>query len=167
VPSPKSAAEVVFGGIGKVARPLTRQMPASLRKVSDVAVGMPFRAAAEFFDPTVNPSFKNYMIGTGFGAALGVAAEAMSDEKPKGFQEMQRIEALQEKQRENYLYSVGQYATEEWDNMPMETKMSIFSSENPDKEMQDTVWASLSQTQQLELLQIAADMETEEMMNAQ
>lgn len=141
VPSPKSAVEAIGGGIARVARPVTRHIPEGVKTATSAAT-LPVRAGLEFFDPTVKPSVSSYLMGTGFGGALGTYLEPTPEER-----------RTMEMEREQELTRVEMFVEQAWDEQDPEVQQAMLS--HPEEDVRNRIWESLTPEQKYAALEYA------------
>jgi len=112
----KTAATRLFDAAGRV-------MPRTA-KAAKVAT-LPARAGLEFFNPVINPSMGNYLMGAGFAGAMNKGIQLLGGEG----------ETPEEQLTEQEL-KYQQYATDTWMELDLEGKLDLIS----DPQVGDAAW---------------------------
>lgn len=139
LPMPAAATRQVLRPLN----PLLKKIP---RPVS--AVGAP---VVEFFNPTINPSLRNYMQGIGAGTLIGSATEPSGSEREEA--RMYNLYMEQVEEAEQNAPEMIEFVEENWENVGMEDRVNALY----DPFYGETIWQALTPHQQLEMMEELED----------
>jgi hypothetical protein len=138
----KTAATRLFDAAGRV-------MPRTA-KAAKIAT-LPARAGLEFFNPIINPSMGNYLMGAGFAGAMTKGIDVLGGDG----------EPLEQQMTEQEL-KYQQYATDTWMELDTEGRLDLIS----DPEVGDAAWYYLHPEEKAlfleELKEMGYDVQEEE-----
>jgi len=131
-----------------IAAPVTQRISGAIPdavKTLTKPVTKPLGVISEFANPFIDPSLKNYGIGATFGGALGTALEPSGED----------IREMEGRQREydDMADKVQVASTEHWDELDMDTKVSIMYSPFAMAAMEN-----LTEEQRLEMIEVLDEM---------
>ena len=142
VPVPGAPAKSLLTKADEVLKPLTRHVPQAVK----TAVSIPTKiagAGVEFFNPTITPKLKSYLMGAGFGGTLGTAMEPTAEQ-------WEQIEQQKEQSKffEDNSMRVTSHVEEHWDDMDLGEKVEWVNSP-----YNDAIFGALSDDQYRQMMQ--------------
>lgn len=142
VPTPASMTKGLVTKVDDVLLPLTTRIP-QVVKTATAAPRAIVGAGVEFFNPTIVPSPKSYMIGAGFGGTLGTAMEPSDEE----FEQMEQQRNQMQFFEENAM-RVTAHVEAHWNDMDLGEKVEWVNSP-----YNDAVFGALSDDQYRQMMQ--------------
>lgn len=142
VPTPASITKGLVTKVDDVLLPLTTRIPQVI-KTATAAPRAIAGAGVEFFNPTIVPSPKSYLMGAGFGGTLGTAMEPSDEE----FEQMEQQRNQMRFFEENAM-RVTSHVETHWDDMDLGEKVEWVNSP-----YNDAVFGALSDDQYRQMMQ--------------